>query len=157
MCTLLVLSISLWLLSTGITCRLVPAANSASYISFMADAHWAASARMPSDLLLSEAVQVAQQACKLEQQPQAAHWVVVLEHLRQCCQAYRYDFDMVSFVPSSHNSLLFRDQIGQTDFQKGITVYDSPAFARLFGFLCLVLRLLGDCLTPYHKGIRRAV
>lgn len=46
---------------------------------------------MPSDLLLSEAVQVAQEACSLQQHPQAAEWVAVLEHLRQCCQAYRYD------------------------------------------------------------------
>lgn len=59
----------------------------------MADAHWAASARMPSDLLLSEAVQVAQEASVRlqEQQPEAAQWVAVLEHLRLCCQAYRYD------------------------------------------------------------------
>ena len=64
----------------------------------MADAHWAASARMPSDLLLSEAVQLAQQACSLQHQPQAAHWVLVLEHLRQCCQAYRYDVSMVVLI-----------------------------------------------------------
>lgn len=52
---------------------------------------------MPSDLLLSEAVQVAQQAGGhvQEQQPVAAQLVVVLEHLRQCCQAYRYDGNTV--------------------------------------------------------------
>ena len=73
----------------------------------MADAHWAASARMPSDLLLSEAIQVAQQASThaQEQQPQAAQWVVVLEHLRLCCQAYRYDHMsiMIFTLYNNHN------------------------------------------------------
>ena len=70
-------------------CRLVPAANSASYISFMADAHWAASARMPSNLLLAEAVSAAQEAGRHGHHPDALQWVVVLQHLRHCCQAYR--------------------------------------------------------------------
>ncbi|KAL0039591.1 hypothetical protein WJX77_002835 [Trebouxia sp. C0004] len=69
--------------------KLVPAANSASYISFMADAHWAASARMPSNLLLAEAVSAAQEAGRRGIHPDAQQWVVVLQHLRNCCQAYR--------------------------------------------------------------------
>lgn len=51
----------------------------------MADAHWAASARMPSDLLLAEALATAQHAS----QQQAPQWAVLLQHLRLCCQAYR--------------------------------------------------------------------
>ncbi|DBB17253.1 TPA: hypothetical protein ACH3X3_014305 [Trebouxia sp. C0006] len=69
--------------------KLVPAANSASYISFMADAHWAASARMPSNLLLAEAVTAAQEAGRHGDHPDALQWVDVLQHLRHCCQAYR--------------------------------------------------------------------
>ena len=70
-------------------CRLVPAANSASYISFMADAHWAASARMPSNLLLAEAVSAAQEAGRHGHHPDALHCLLLLHHLTHCCQAYR--------------------------------------------------------------------
>ena len=55
----------------------------------MADAHWAASARMPSNLLLAEAITAAQEAGRHGHHPDAAQWVVVLQHLRHCCQAYR--------------------------------------------------------------------
>ena len=55
----------------------------------MADAHWAASARMPSNLLLAEAVTAAQEAGRHGDHPDALQWVVVLQHLRHCCQAYR--------------------------------------------------------------------
>ncbi len=55
----------------------------------MADAHWAASARMPSNLLLAEAVMVAQEADRQGHEPEACQWVVVLQHLQHCCQAYR--------------------------------------------------------------------
>ena len=80
-------------------CRLVPAANSASYISFMADAHWAASARMPSNLLLAEAVTAAQEAGRHGDHPDALQWVDVLQHLRHCCQAYRQG--LIPLLPPS--------------------------------------------------------
>ena len=55
----------------------------------MADAHWAASARMPSNLLLAEAVCVAEEAGRQGQHAEAQQCVVLLQHLQQCCQAYR--------------------------------------------------------------------
>lgn len=54
----------------------------------MADAHWAASARMPSDLLLAEALATAQQASQHGHE-QAPQWALLLQHLKLCCQAYR--------------------------------------------------------------------
>ena len=54
----------------------------------MADAHWAASARMPSELLLAEALATAQHAGQHGQQ-EAPQWQLLLQHLKLCCQAYR--------------------------------------------------------------------
>ena len=62
----------------------------------MADAHWAASARMPSNLLLAEAVSAAQGAARHGNHPDAPQWLVVLQHLTHCCQAYR---QVITLVP----------------------------------------------------------
>jgi len=67
----------------------------------MADAHWAASARMPSNLLLAEAVSAAQKAGRHGHHPDAQQWIVVLQHLRHCCQAYRQVLTPLFFLPSS--------------------------------------------------------
>lgn len=58
----------------------------------MEDAHWAASARMPSDMLLEEALSTAQQASQHDCEG-ALQWALLLQHLKLCCQAYRQGFD----------------------------------------------------------------
>ncbi len=103
----------------------------------MADAHWAASARMPSNLLLAEAVTAAQEAGWHGNQPDALQWVVVLQHLTHCCQAYRQV--LIFSVPSSSSSF-------------------SPLPLLLFlptiipALLILLLLLSPLCILPCHSS-----